>query len=216
MAVFWILRIYVFALEYAEKDDKTLKERVDKFAEYISKRVENAKKNNADEILIVSHSVGTLLTIPLMKKVFEILHQKDISSLPKISIMTLGECIPIVSVLPKANEYREQMELLSKEKDLIWLDYTTPIDGACFPLLDFYSFSGVKYYSVNKPKYLSPRFHTLFSKNTYKRLKKDKYLTHFIYLMSTELDGDYNFFIMTAGDASLSELYIKIKDKEKS
>ena len=55
------------------------------------------------------------------------------------------------------------------------------------------------------PRYLSPRFHTLYTKETYASLSRDKYLAHFLYLMATELEGNYNFIKMTAGDRRLCD-----------
>ncbi len=207
LAVFWLLRIYVFSAEYVFKESKALEERIEEFAEHIAKAVESARENEIDEILIVSHSVGTILTIPILAKALS----RTNTAFNNVSILTLGECIPLVSFLKQATAYKESMYLLASQSNLCWLDYTTAIDGACFPLLDYYKHSGVKGVPGKQPQYLSPRFHTLFSKQRYGKLRSNRYLTHFAYMMSTEIAGDYDFFKMTAGDKPLYSYSIKRK-----
>jgi hypothetical protein len=198
IAVFWLLRVYTFAAHYVNDSIPLLNERMRLFAHYIAEAINHSEQTKTDEILIVSHSVGTILSVPILAKA---LHEVNVS-LEKVSIVTLGECIPLVSYLKKATEYREQMHTIAQQRPF-WLDYTSPIDGACFPLLDFYTHSDV---NVDyKPLFLSPRFHTLFSNEAYAKLRKNRYITHFIYLMAMQHTGEYDFFKITAGPFYLQE-----------
>ena len=205
LAVFLLLRIYVFSAQYVFEKSDDLEERMDEFAKHIRKVIDSAEENEIDEILIVSHSVGSILAIPILAKA---LTQTN-TSFSNVSIMTLGECIPLVSFIDEATTYKDSMHTLASQPNVCWLDYTTAIDGACFPLLDYYKHSGVHGVFKSKPQYLSPRFHTLFSKQRYGKLRKNRYLTHFVYLMSTEITGNYDFFKMTSGNKSLSNYNIK-------
>ena len=60
---------------------------------------------------------------------------------------------------------------------------------------------------IPKPKLLSARFHTLFRPETYASLKRDFRRSHFQYLMAAELPGDYDYFLITAGDQTLDARY---------
>jgi hypothetical protein len=201
-AVFWLLRIYVFAVDYTYKENDELDMRLDIFADYIVKSLEKRDNHKIDEVIIVAHSVGTILVIPLLEKILKKIEYLDNHKIP---VLTLGECIPIVSFLPEAKEFREKMKQVIQSNSFEWVDYTTPIDGACFPLLDFYKHSNINVDEDKKPQYLSPRFHILFSNKEYKKIKRNRYLTHFIYLMSSEYDKGYNFFKITAGNKSFIE-----------
>lgn len=207
LAVFWLLRIYIFSAKYVHTEMPLLKKRMEEFAKTIASTINNAKSNHVDEVLIVSHSVGTIITIPILANA---LKQTNVD-LKHVSILTLGECIPLVSYLTGAQAYRNDMKSIM-QKPLCWIDYTTPIDGACFPLLDFYKHSDIKIEENRKPYFLSPRFHTLFSKQQYDKLRKNRYLTHFIYLMATEVSGKYDFFTITSGHKPLSS-YLTSKDE---
>ena len=45
----------------------------------------------------------------------------------------------------------------------------------------------------------SPRFHTLFGRERYQQLRRDKRRMHLQYLLAGELPGGYDFFRLTAG-----------------
>jgi hypothetical protein len=203
IAVFWLLRIYRFSADYIHSDHKKVDERLDRFADRIVEALKRAEAGEVDEVVLVSHSVGTILTIPLLERIRKKLGPGAWER--KFGVVTLGECIPTVSFHPGATAYRRQMEAAAKGREFVWLDFTTPIDGACFPLLDFYATSGVELPSTDRPRYLSPRFHTLYPPREYKRLRKNRYATHFVYLISAPKDGPYNYFRMSAGPQSLAE-----------
>ena len=201
IAIFWLVRIFVFSARYALHEQKVLESRLDIFATYIEKHIKTAKENNVDELLLVCHSVGTILMIPLLEKILKNLNK---SSDIQLSVLVLGECIPLVTCINKATEYKLKMEYIAKSKHINLVDYTTVIDGACFPTLNYFEDAHIEISQKDKFHFLSARFHTLFSKKRYKELRKNKYLTHFIYFMATEIEGDYDFFKMTAGHTRLN------------
>ena len=194
MALFWLLRIFVFSAKYVYDEKPLLHQRIEYFAKIILKSLNNSKSNEVDEILIVAHSVGTILMVPILSKVL-----KEIGSEINISVLTLGECIPLVSVIPESIEFQDEMKYIAEQGNITLLDYGTLIDGACFPLLNYFTDINIDVLHKEKFEFKSPRFHTLFSKSSYKEIRRNKYLTHFLYFMSTELKGNYDFFEMTAG-----------------
>lgn len=209
-AAFWLLRIFVFSARYVFTPSDVLQKRINVFADYIHQHIRTAKQRNIKEIIIVSHSVGTIMTIPLLALLTKQL-EKEKSVIPKLTIITLGECIPLVSGIPQAVEFRKQMEDIAQNRYFHWFDYTSVIDGACFPGLDFFEDSHIPT-DHTRFHFLSPRFHTLFSKARYKRLKKNKYLAHFLYLMATEKTEGYNFFTLTAGRKDSQMQHAKPKE----
>lgn len=211
MVLFWLVRIFVFSAKYVLYDNKELESRIDIFSKYINTTLQKRDNDNVDEILIVAHSVGTILTIPLIVKVLEEL-KKNSQNIPNISVLTLGECIPLVSgVIPESKSYIDDMKYVASQENLYWLDYTTVIDGACFPYLNYFKDSNINITKKKNFHFLSARFHTLFLKKRYSKLRRNKYLTHFAYLMSTELPGGYDYFKMTAGHNHLKSYFPKKK-----
>ncbi|EAK6287009.1 DUF829 domain-containing protein [Campylobacter lari] len=201
LAVFWIARICSFCANWEKNSQGELELRMDDFARVIFEKLkENANDKNY-ELILSAHSVGTVLCINVLAKVLRKCEKENVS-FENLKVLTLGECIPLVSYQKKSFEFRKDLEYLGG-KNLIWYDFTSIIDGACFAQVDFIRTSGVK--AQFSPKYLSTKFHTLYKNKDYKKIKKDKYKAHFLYLFATQIQGVYNFFEFIIGKNKLEE-----------
>lgn len=198
--VFWLLRIYAFTSHWAAGDIPHLDQRIDDFAERV---ICILKTKKYDEVILVGHSVGSLLAVAIAARVEEKIDPKQHSPL---HLITLGECIPLLSLLPKATAIRNALALLScsyKTPKRLWIDYTSPADGACFPLVDAINVSLSAANYCNSPILRSTRFHKLFHPARYQRLKRNFYQMHFLYLMANDIQGAYDFFALTTGKKAL-------------
>ncbi|ELP9119574.1 DUF829 domain-containing protein [Campylobacter lari] len=201
LAVFWIARICSFCANWEKNSQGELELRMDDFARVIFEKLKENVNDKNYELILNAHSVGTVLCINVLAKVLRKCEKENIS-FENLKVLTLGECIPLVSYQKKSFEFRKDLEYLGS-KNLIWYDFTSIIDGACFAQVDFIRTSGVK--AQFSPKYLSAKFHTLYKSKDYKKIKKDKYKAHFLYLFATQIQGAYNFFEFIIGKNKLEE-----------
>ena len=218
MNSYWLLRIYAFSAQQGLGQLSDLEARLDKFAEHIVSQINAAVKAGdiPDEILIVGHSTGTIMASSVVGRVLVLLK----TDLPpdmalnaaantqqqyRISLLTLGQCIPIVSMLPQAQRYRDDLARINQSGIVDWVDFTAPSDGACFALVDPIGVSGLVQANAHdpKPKLLSPRFARLFSPASYAGIKRNWYRQHFQYIMASERADEYDYFAITAGAATL-------------
>lgn len=195
LAVFWIARICIFCANWQKNKKGELENRINIFAKIIL----NASENN-DELILIAHSVGSILCIELLERILQ--ENSSQSIVKKLKILTLGECIPLTSYQKKEQEFRAKLEFVSRF-NLQWYDYTSVIDGACFPQVDFFRTSGVE--PKFTPLFYSPKFHTLYEKNKYKKIKNDKNKAHFLYLFSVDIQGGYDFFHFVLDEKFLEE-----------
>ncbi|EBF6065445.1 DUF829 domain-containing protein [Campylobacter lari] len=201
LAVFWIARICSFCANWEKNSQGELELRMDDFARVIFEKLKENTNDKNYELILSAHSVGTVLCINVLAKVLRKCEKENIS-FENLKVLTLGECIPLVSYQKRSFEFRKDLEYLGS-KNLIWYDFTSIIDGACFAQVDFIRTSGVK--AQFSPKYLSAKFHTLYKSKDYKKIKKDKYKAHFLYLFATQIQGVYNFFEFIIGKNRLEE-----------
>ncbi|EAJ0334248.1 DUF829 domain-containing protein [Campylobacter lari] len=201
LAVFWIARICSFCANWEKNSQGELELRMDDFARVIFEKLKENVNDKNYELILSAHSVGTVLCINVLAKVLRKCEKENIS-FENLKVLTLGECIPLVSYQKRSFEFRKDLEYLGS-KNLIWYDFTSIIDGACFAQVDFIRTSGVK--AQFSPKYLSAKFHTLYKNKDYKKIKKDKYKAHFLYLFATQIQGVYNFFEFIIGKNKLEE-----------
>ena len=198
--VFWLLRIYGFTSRWAVGAVPSLDQRIDVFAERVFRVLTEGEQ---DEVVLVSHSVGTMLAVAVAARVMEKLDREQVQI--TLNMMTLGECIPLLSLLPKAAAIRKDLAYLSRAEKLFWVDYTSPADGACFPLVDPLKVSLSTVEHVNSPLLLSARFHTLFTPEHYQKIRRNFYNMHFLYLMANDVLGQYDYFALTLGKQTLME-----------
>ncbi|HEC1763461.1 TPA: DUF829 domain-containing protein [Campylobacter lari] len=201
LAVFWIARICSFCANWEKNSQGELELRMDDFARVIFEKLKENVNDKNYELILSAHSVGTVLCINVLAKVLRKCEDENIS-FENLKVLTLGECIPLVSYQKRSFGFRKDLEYLGS-KNLIWYDFTSIIDGACFTQVDFIRTSGVK--AQFGPKYLSAKFHTLYKSKDYKKIKKDKYKAHFLYLFATQIQGVYNFFEFVIGKNKLEE-----------
>ncbi|WP_257939166.1 DUF829 domain-containing protein [Campylobacter lari] len=201
LAVFWIARICSFCANWEKNSQGELELRMDDFARVIFEKLKENVNDKNYELILSAHSVGTVLCINVLAKVLRKCEKENVS-FKNLKVLTLGECIPLVSYQKRSFEFRKDLEYLGS-KNLIWYDFTSIIDGACFAQVDFVRTSGVK--AQFSPKYLSAKFHTLYKNKDYKKIKKDKYKAHFLYLFATQIQGVYNFFEFIIGKNKLEE-----------
>ena len=53
---------------------------------------------------------------------------------PALSLLTLGQVVPMVSFLPEARRLRRDLAYLATREELTWVDVTAPGDGCAFAL----------------------------------------------------------------------------------
>jgi pimeloyl-ACP methyl ester carboxylesterase len=209
----WLMRSTRFILRQARGATPELEKRIDEFAA----RVHAALGDDAiDEVLVVGHSSGAMLAVSTAARalarragVAAGVPEATARHAPALSLLTLGECIPMLSYQPEARAFRAELASLATSQSLVWLDFTAPPDGCCFALVDPTAACAERLGAArwSPPKRLSPRFAQLFGAESYARIRADKYRCHFQYLMASELPGAYDYFAITAGPARLGDRF---------
>lgn len=200
LKVFWLLRVYMFCHSLSTAKDSELEARLDLFASDIKEQLESEQ---VDEVLLVGHSVGSIMTIPVVSRLIALGLDSE-----KLVVMTLGHCVPVVSELPSAKAFRQQAQTCLSAKKLKWYDFSAVRDGACFygvsPL-----YCATQKEGVQLVKQYSARFHALFTPASYKRLKRNWFQLHFQYLMATELPGLMDYYRFTASPLPVAQQFVE-------
>ena len=165
-------------------------------------RIEAALRDQVDEVLIVGHSSGAQLAVSLVADIVRSSRFQDQG--PALSLLTLGQVIPMVSFLPDARRLRRDLRLLATAEQITWLDVSAPGDGCCFALSDPVSVTGVAPKTGQKwPVIISAAFTKTLSPETRAELKHRYFWLHFQYLCAFDRPGDYDYFRITAGPQTL-------------
>ncbi|MEQ1766182.1 MAG: hypothetical protein ABL859_02020 [Methylotenera sp.] len=185
--VFWLLRTYLFVFNLGLNDSSLLQERLDEFVEIIKYAQQDEA---ADEVLLVGHSVGTILAVHLAALYL----QRYPTLAAKVKLVTLGQCIPLIHGVPQAQLFNSHLNLLQMQSTLKWFDFLARADSLAF--LNVQNLANL--ISV-QPNTLLVRFFNGFANKRYLQIKRNKLRLHFQYLMATEKLCEYDYFRMTVG-----------------
>lgn len=195
----WLVRIFCFCRLLAERPLPELDERLDRQVEDLLCRLKNEQP---DELLVVAHSVGSIVAFPLVDRLL-----KSDTWQGRVNLLTLGSCIPLSSFMQAPDGwFNTILRRVATHPHLDWIDFTMPSDGACVALVDPVRATfdnAVTYPQPDLPKFLSARFMEGYSKDRYKELKKNRYLYHFQYLMTPDRPAAYDFQAIILGDQRL-------------
>ncbi len=194
---------------FIENDGYTppsLRARIDKLKKQIKIAID---EKSFDEILIVGHSSGAHIGVMM---VAELLRDNELQRKDNVSLLTLGQAIPLVSYLPKAHDLRLCLYELGKQDIVSWVDVSAPSDGVCFALCDPVACSVDVDYAQKYPRMISAAFSNTLSEAYQKRIKYRFFRIHFQYLCHFDKPRHYDYFQITSGPIRLWERYGTQKD----
>ncbi|MEM6309890.1 MAG: hypothetical protein AAF754_07555 [Pseudomonadota bacterium] len=164
------------------------------------------------EVLIVGHSSGAHLAVSVLA---DLIRAGEVpANGPALSFLSLGQVVPMVSFLPKADRLRADLRFLSERDEITWVDVTAPGDGCSFALCDPVAVSGVATQASRGPLMFSAAFTQSLRPETWAKLKRRYFRLHFQYLCAFDQPKDYDYFQITGGPITLAERYAERKSSK--
>jgi pimeloyl-ACP methyl ester carboxylesterase len=202
----WTGRIGLFSSMFVLRQVPGLDDRLDLFVDYV---IETMDQETNDEVLIVGHSFGTALASLVTARV--LVKRPDFGVAGgKLALITLGQIQSLAAHSPEADWFREELAGLAKFADFTWLDFSSPLDGACYALVNVLDFLPEPK-PQNIPRLLNAQFHKLFLAETIEHSRRHPMEMHFLYLKASELpqlDTDlYDFFMLISGPVTAARRY---------
>ncbi len=198
---YYLMHDYAYSAQSKGANPPELEARMAAFADTIAQ----ALTGDFDEVLVVGHSSGAHLGVSILADLLRAARVPENG--PKLSFLTLGQVVPMVSFLPEAWRLRADLAYLSARDEITWTDVTAPGDGCAFALCDPVAVSGVAPKSKRWPLVVSAAFSQNLSANRWKELRWKFFRLHFQYLCAFDTPGDYDYFQITAGPVTLAERY---------
>jgi len=198
---YYLMHDYAYSAQSNGVNPPDLEARMAEFTEIIAA----ALTGDADEVLVVGHSSGAHLAVSILADLIRA--NRVPANGPALSFLSLGQVIPMVSFLPKADRLRADLHYLSQRDELCWVDVTAPGDGCTFALCDPVAVSGVAPANQRWPLVISAAFSRTLSPARWQALRWRFFRLHFQYLCAFDLPGDYDYFQITAGPMTLAARY---------
>ncbi|SEG11809.1 hypothetical protein SAMN04488045_1910 [Thalassococcus halodurans] len=198
---YYLMHDYSYSAKWKGANPPELEARLTEFRAMIA----DALKSDVDEVLVVGHSSGAHLSVSILA---DLIRAGDVpDDGPALAFLSLGQVVPMVSFLPKADRLRADLHFLASQDVLTWVDVTAPGDGCAFALCDPVSVSGVAPTDKRWPLVFSAQFTKSLKPETWKALRWRFFRLHFQYLCAFDQPLDYDYFQITAGPVTLGTRY---------
>ena len=198
---YYLMHDYAYSAQFKGANPPALEERMKEFGD----RIAEALQSDTDEVLVVGHSSGAHMAVSILSDLIRAGRVR--ADGPALGFLSLGQVVPMVSFLPKADRLRADLAFLSARGEVSWIDVTAPGDGCAFALCDPVAVSGVAPPDQRWPLVISAAFTQTLTPETWKLLRWRFFRLHFQYLCAFDRPGDYDYFQITAGPYSLGDRY---------
>jgi hypothetical protein len=198
---YYLMHDYAYAAQSKGANPPELEGRMAEFRSAIAAALDD----DVDEVLVVGHSSGAHLAVSILA---DLIREGGVPKQgPALGFLSLGQVVPMVSFLPKADRLRADLHYLSSRDELTWVDVTAPGDGCAFALCDPVAVSGVAPDGQKWPLVISAAFTQTLSPERWKELRWKFFRLHFQYLCAFDRVGYYDYFIITAGPQTLADRF---------
>ncbi|MEP0261437.1 MAG: hypothetical protein ABJD72_16400 [Sulfitobacter sp.] len=198
---YYLMHDYAYSAATRGANPPELEARMAQFGNDIA----GALTEDVDEVLVVGHSSGAHLGVSVLADLIRAGRVPERG--PALGFLSLGQVVPMVSFLPRAERLRGDLRYLSTREELAWVDVTAPGDGCAFALCDPVSVSGVAPEGKRWPLVFSAAFTQTLSPTRWKALRWRFFRLHFQYLCAFDRPRDYDYFQITAGPQTLAARY---------
>ncbi len=197
---YYLMHDYAYSAQHRGAVPAALAVRMDQFRATIGQ----ALTASYDEVLVVGHSSGAHLAVTILA---DLIRAGLPDQRPALGFLSLGQVVPMVSFLPRAQRLRADLHYLAARPELTWIDVTAPGDGCAFALCDPVSVTGVAPPDKRWPLVISAAFSQTLSPDRWRTLRWRFFRLHFQYLCAFDRPGDYDYFRITAGAQTLGARY---------
>jgi hypothetical protein len=187
---------WIFSREYVRWGNSTIEKRLDKLAAEI---VAATRNSDADEILIVGHSLGAALAVDLLDRALKLDNALGRRKIP-LTLITIGSSILKIGLHRAATRFRATVERVAMSPGIFWGDYQARID-----LMNFYNCQPMAEMGLsveNDPVVRLVEIGRMLEHATYRRFRLDFFRLHCQFVSGNDKRAFYDYFMLVCGPVS--------------
>ncbi|PRD42795.1 alpha/beta hydrolase [Phyllobacterium phragmitis] len=177
--------------------------------EFAAILAQKLKETDADEAVIVGHSLGT---VPAVEAIAQVRREHpELLEKQPVSLLSIGSCLLMLAFHPKAKSLREDIRTVLQETPVLWAEFQTLTD-----IIHFYGSDPAEALAItptNPPVISRIRFKNVHNESRYKRAKGNFFKMHLLFLKGAQKRNAYDIGMFLHGPFALSELVTAHKGK---
>jgi hypothetical protein len=189
----YMLNDWSFASAIAWGRRSSYTARLDRFSEALCRTI---RESDADEVLIVGHSLGAVLATETLSRALE-RDPELVRAGPPVTLMTVGSSLLKIALHPAARGLRRSIGRVLNATDVAWIDYTALVDPLNFYRTDPGKVLGLKV--PRGPVIRTAKIRAMLGEETYRKFKGDFLRLHRQFVMGNGARYHYDFFMACCG-----------------
>ena len=199
----YILDDWSFAREMVYGQRVDLHERIALFADELHAEI---ARTDADEILLVGHSLGAAMMLEVLSRVLDrlgppVAQASDADRPARLQLMTIGSSILKVGLHPAAADLHAAAQKVADHPDVFWVEYQARAD-----IINFFKANPTAEMRLQvrqPPQVRTVRIRHMLEPATYKKFRSDFFRMHRQFVMGNERRYHYDYFMMLCGPVRL-------------
>src|SRR6476620_5128988 len=184
---------WLFSRAYLRRGNPAVEAKLDQAAQEI---VAAIRRNEADEIVVIGHSLGAVLAIDLLDRALRLepaLGQKG----PRVALISVGSSILKIGLHSAAARFRAAAERVSSAPGIFWGDFQAISD-----VMNFYKRDPLT--AMNLPAREVPlvrmvRLRHMLDPAIYRRIRYQPLRMHMQFVSGNNLRNAYDYFMLVCG-----------------
>jgi pimeloyl-ACP methyl ester carboxylesterase len=188
---------WIFSLDYIYGKRPDLEARLNQFA---ARLVECVRQGQADEFIVVGHSLGATFAIDALSRALAI--DPELGNRGAFSIVTVGATIPKCGLHPAAHELRDRIGKVVREKPIHWIEYQSRADAISFYRCNPATMARIRGKSDlldSKPVVRRLQIKDMLRSETYKKYRLRVLRVHYQFVSANDRRAPYDYFMMICG-----------------
>jgi hypothetical protein len=184
---------WIFSRVYLRRGNPAVEAKLDQAAQEI---VAAVRRNEADEIVVIGHSLGAVLAIDLLDRALRLepaLGQKG----PRVALISVGSSILKIGLHSAAARFRAAAERVSSAPGVFWGDFQAISD-----VMNFYKrdpLTAMKLPARDVPLVRMVRLRHMLAPDIYKRIRYRPLRMHMQFVSGNNLRNAYDYFMLICG-----------------
>ena len=184
---------WIFSRGYIRRGDPVLGARLERIAREVGKA---ARNGDADEILIVGHSLGAVLAVDLLDRAlgFDPMLGRNGA---RVALLSIGSSILKIGLHPGATRFRAALERVASAPGVFWAEYQALTDVMNFYKTDPMAALGLT--AAGGPVVRVVRVSHMLDPAAYRRIRRSFFRVHCQFVSANDRRTAYDYFMLLCG-----------------
>lgn len=188
---------WIFSRSYIRQHEAALEARLDRVARDL---VTSARDGDADEILVIGHSLGAVLAIDLIDRALR-LDPSLGTGRTRLALASVGSSLLKIGLHGGASRFRAAVGRVASASQVFWAEYQALTDVMNFYKTDPVAAMGLT--APGRPVVRVARIRRMVQPARYRRMRRNLFKVHCQFVAGNDQRASYDYFMLLCGPLSV-------------